>query len=445
MRTRCARLVKRIGALICALLVAVQALGVPRAKAVTGVDDVTTGIMAVLVHLKSVGTEIAVTQGTSLATQNAVTSLATQAGAAGAFGAGVTGASALATIGASVVAFAGGFQIGYAGYQTLSELVAWLRESYLTGTAPNKVYSHGGSYETLLDGSDVVQGRDTVYTFGDVYQTQAGSSWTLTKQRTDDDTAWDLTLTTISSDNIVKTFRDTFKRAVYDDYGIFWADYGYCVVHLSSNWSAAFGEPGSTDMDKVFGESSAGGEEEREEVVLTPPVDWVLPAPTPDQVVEYRPYPDDPDKTIQDIIADVPESIYDGTLSPSAPTVTDPTTDPPVDPDPPPTDPDIPTINPNPPASDETPDDVKPATVALGMIFPFCIPFDVYHMVTLLVAEPEAPNGRWEFALPWAPGTQYVVEWDLEDYNDVAALLRTMELILFAVGLAALTRRYIKW
>ena len=88
---------------------------------------------------------------------------------------------------------------------------------------------------------------------------------------------------------------------------------------------------------------------------------------------------------------------------------------------------------------------MKPATVQLGMVFPFCIPFDVYHMVTLLVAEPVAPNGKWEFSLPWDSSRVYSVEWDLEDFDDVASLLRTMELIVFAVGLAAVTRRFIKW
>lgn len=108
MKTKVKSIIQRImaGALA---LVFVGTIALPKAEAVTGVDDVSVGIMAVLVHLESIGGSLAVQQGTALATQNAVTALATQAGAAGALGAGVTGTAALATIGGAVtVAAAGG-------------------------------------------------------------------------------------------------------------------------------------------------------------------------------------------------------------------------------------------------------------------------------------------------------------------------------------------------
>lgn len=137
-------------------LVFAATIALPKAQAVTGVDDVSVGIMAVLVHLESIGGSLAVQQGTALATQNAVTALATQAGAAGALGAGVTGTAALATIGGAVtVAAAGGFTIGYVGYQQLSKLAEWIRQAKLTGTAENKIYQTGGKWDTGYGGRTI--------------------------------------------------------------------------------------------------------------------------------------------------------------------------------------------------------------------------------------------------------------------------------------------------
>ena len=253
-------------------------------------------------------------------------------------------------------------------------------------------------------------------------------------------------MTCVSSENIVKTFETTYGRSLGDDYGIFNADYNHVSVSITWQYGARFDETETHGFDKIFGDVDGESTDEREEVTMMPPVTWAPPVLTsPDQVVEYRPYPSDPDMSIQDIIADVPESIYDGTFNPSSPTIGDGSDEPgPDDPDTP-VKPVVPPIDPNPGGSENSPTETKPYEVSLGMVFPFCIPFDVYHMVTMFVAEPEAPNGRWEFSLPWAPESEYVVEWDLEDFDELAELLRKLELVAFAVGLAVITRRMIKW
>lgn len=88
--------------------------------------------------------------------------------------------------------------------------------------------------------------------------------------------------------------------------------------------------------------------------------------------------------------------------------------------------------------------EIDPYKVGLSSVFPFCIPFDVYNMVTMFVAEPEAPHAEWTFTLPW--GSQdYSIGWDLAAFDGVAQVCRSMELVLFAVGLAVMTYKVIKW
>lgn len=88
------------------------------------------------------------------------------------------------------------------------------------------------------------------------------------------------------------------------------------------------------------------------------------------------------------------------------------------------------------------PEAVGDYTIDLTSFFPFCIPFDVYDAITLFSAEPVAPN--MPLRMTWR-GTQYGFDIDLSSFDSLAAILRRMEIILFIVGLAAVTRRYIKW
>jgi len=78
----------------------------------------------------------------------------------------------------------------------------------------------------------------------------------------------------------------------------------------------------------------------------------------------------------------------------------------------------------------------------LSKYFPFCIPFDLYDFFTCLNAAPEAPVIHWEIPLPG--GKAYPMQIDLSPFDSVARLLRTLELLLFCVGLAYKTRDLIK-
>lgn len=432
MKTQVKSIIQRImaGALA---LVFVGTIALPKAEAVTGVDDVSVGIMAVLVHLESIGGSLAVQQGTALATQNAVTALATQAGAAGALGAGVTGTAALATIGGAVtVAAAGGFTIGYVGYQQLSKLAEWIRQSRLTGTAENKIYQTGGDTHTLLNGDSIYGDHD----FGEVLTTQAGATIWVNLNEGANVASYEVTAispsydvvneSTITSEILYKN--ETYNIAVADQDEIMFKKRGY-GFHVPVNYS------GKNTFIKIFpwdGFPTA----EKQEVTYMPPITWSPPAPTLGQDVYYNPYPQMPQKPIKEIVEDVPKDIYDKKFDPAPPSILEPSIPPIMPPDVPPV------VNPNPDVT--APEDVQPYIVRLGDVFPFCIPFDIYHMVTLFAAEPEAPHAKWEFSLPFTGGT-YEIEWDLREWDEVAALCRKLELILFCVGLAVVTSKLIKW
>lgn len=75
-------------------------------------------------------------------------------------------------------------------------------------------------------------------------------------------------------------------------------------------------------------------------------------------------------------------------------------------------------------------------------IFPFCIPFDIYHFFEALAATPETPHFEIPFNIPGIINYTFVI--DLSDFNGVAAILRTLETLGFCVGLAFVTRKLIR-
>lgn len=85
-------------------------------------------------------------------------------------------------------------------------------------------------------------------------------------------------------------------------------------------------------------------------------------------------------------------------------------------------------------------------TVTLDQLFPFCIPFDLYALVQLFNAEPEAPSA--EIVLPVSyDGSEFT--WNeytisLADFDAVAQVVRIMEYLLFLVGLMMITRKLIE-
>lgn len=80
--------------------------------------------------------------------------------------------------------------------------------------------------------------------------------------------------------------------------------------------------------------------------------------------------------------------------------------------------------------------------IGLESVFPFCIPFDLYNFVECLAADPVAPNFTWRFYVPGICDENITI--DLSGFDQVAQLLRTMELLLFCVGLAFVTRKIIR-
>ena len=80
-----------------------------------------------------------------------------------------------------------------------------------------------------------------------------------------------------------------------------------------------------------------------------------------------------------------------------------------------------------------------PLKFDLRNIFPFCIPFDVKDMISLLQAEPVAPVYTVNWNIPIInQNLSFTV--DLNSFNSVAATCRKMELLIFIIGLAVATR-----
>lgn len=75
-------------------------------------------------------------------------------------------------------------------------------------------------------------------------------------------------------------------------------------------------------------------------------------------------------------------------------------------------------------------------------IFPFCIPFDLYDMVTGLQAARCAPHFEWQLVVPNVIDYTFVI--DFSSFDTVATLLRMLELLAFCVGLAFVTRSIIR-
>lgn len=122
----------------------------------------------------------------------------------------------------------------------------------------------------------------------------------------------------------------------------------------------------------------------------------------------------------------------------------DPNPDPNPDPDPNPK----PTTAPNP---DDTNTDVNPDDYKadLRLVFPFCIPFDLVHLIQAFEAEPEAPVFEFPFDLelenPWTGKKildyHHVFKLDMSDYEPVIKIFRIFEIIFFIIGLLMITRQ----
>lgn len=142
----------------------------------------------------------------------------------------------------------------------------------------------------------------------------------------------------------------------------------------------------------------------------------------------------------------------DPTTDPEPTTAPDP--DPNPDPDPQPTtDPENPDITVTPDPENPDVDDGDPMTdykTDLRLVFPFCIPFDLIHLIKAFDAEPQAPVFEFpvdiEFTNPF--NQKKILDYhetfklDMSDYEDVIKILRIFEVIFFIIGLLMITRQH---
>ena len=128
----------------------------------------------------------------------------------------------------------------------------------------------------------------------------------------------------------------------------------------------------------------------------------------------------------------------------------DPTTAPNPDPDisgvPKPTGVPKPSTSPEEEDTEVDPDKYK---TDLRLVFPFCIPFDLVHLIQAFEAEPEAPVFEFPLDLelenPWTGKKildyHHVFKLDMSDYEPVIKIFRIFEIIFFIIGLLMITRQ----
>lgn len=137
-----------------------------------------------------------------------------------------------------------------------------------------------------------------------------------------------------------------------------------------------------------------------------------------------------------------PDTIPTPVIDPTADVVLQPAKDPTPSPNPDPS----PSTSPK-PTTQPTPSpgevDSSQPVVDLSKFFPFCIPFDLIHLVQALDADPVAPKWTLKLEPP-----QFPVEWevtlDLSQFESLAKIFRAGETLLFVVGLILITRGIIK-
>lgn len=155
------------------------------------------------------------------------------------------------------------------------------------------------------------------------------------------------------------------------------------------------------------------------------------------------------------------------TPAPEPTTAPDPEPEPTTVPDPEPSEtPDpttTPAVNPEisgapkPSGTPENPDDTDSDTdvdvdkykTDLRLIFPFCIPFDLIHLLQAFEADPEAPAFEFpvDFELENPFTGRKVLDYhhtftlDMSDYEPVIKIFRIFEIIFFVIGLLMITRQ----
>lgn len=89
------------------------------------------------------------------------------------------------------------------------------------------------------------------------------------------------------------------------------------------------------------------------------------------------------------------------------------------------------------------PSGLRDIVVDLQRVFPFCIPFDIANLVSVLNVEPEAPRFKYTMRVD-AFNYSYTFDVDLSKFDSVALVCRRVMLVLFVAGLAVVTRKLIR-
>lgn len=314
-------------------------------------------------------------------------------------------------------------------YVVLSFAVSTESFTYRNGSSTKKVYAFGVSgiyYHGLVQWkSSAPVGRyvsNFPYSDSALKSYISADSFSLTDDVLADDLYFD----------VVKPDVDTDIEIVYVD----WA---------GLEKQLEFPDPDNNDDDDQ--EDQEDPDKDPEKPPTKPAPGWPIYIPpkpeNPDNIPQRELQDPDPDPNLD------PDEVQDPTKDPDPTETPDSTED--SDPN---KDPTGPTYNPggNDPFDPGTgteggkddvvikPPSAKPQNygVDLTRYFPFCIPFDIYKMLSLLSAEPETPH----FTVTLF-GKQTTIE--LSMFDGVAAVARTMETLLFAVTLAAGTKKLIGW
>lgn len=110
----------------------------------------------------------------------------------------------------------------------------------------------------------------------------------------------------------------------------------------------------------------------------------------------------------------------------------------------------LPTVNPTGTPENPTPEEeASPYKADLREVFPFCIPFDLIHLLKVFEADAEAPV--FEFPLdieldnPWTcekvVDYHHTFELDMSDYEPVIKILRIFQVVFFIIALMLITRQ----
>ena len=82
-------------------------------------------------------------------------------------------------------------------------------------------------------------------------------------------------------------------------------------------------------------------------------------------------------------------------------------------------------------------------TIGLRDFFPFCIPFDIYDMLNAFRADPVTP--RWDLEFDFGELGTFPFTVDFAPWDELAQIVRTFEVVLFCVGLAAASKKLLGW